>query len=428
MRFGERVFETTDTEGTGAYALAGAAAGHQTFLDGIGAGTYVAYIATDGSNWEVGAGTLTSGPATLTREEIFDSSNAGAEVNWGPGTKNIYCAPIAAVLTSLLKTHIGTAAPAWLPIGALWVDSTTTPWLLKIVRSGGSTTLGRIDATNNRFVVEGAKAADIVSAGSIDIGAATGDFVHITGTTTITALGTANQGVERTLVFDGALTLTHNATSLILFDAANIITAAGRVVRVRSEGAGNWRQVGGYRAITSALLPAATTVAQGAVELATEAETLAMTDPDRAVTPAGLASFGAPVLLETLATTSGSSVTTGTLPACRAFLILLAGVSGSGTAALEAYISANDGGSYSGNFMPTGTQGSAYSREGKVEIFGTGVTGNKPTHAYVGAAAGGEVGMRTTLVTSVTGVINKIAFAMSAGNFDAGAIYVFGFR
>ena len=38
MRLADRVLETTTTTGTGAYALAGAVAGHRTFLSGVGAG------------------------------------------------------------------------------------------------------------------------------------------------------------------------------------------------------------------------------------------------------------------------------------------------------------------------------------------------------------------------------------------------------
>ena len=95
----------------------------------------------------------------------------------------------------------------------------------------------------------------IASATTTDIGAATGRFVHITGTTTITGLGTRAAGVERKLVFDGALTLTHNATSLILPGAANINTAAGDVAMMVSEGAGNWRCVSYQRADGAALKP-----------------------------------------------------------------------------------------------------------------------------------------------------------------------------
>jgi hypothetical protein len=75
----------------------------------------------------------------------------------------------------------------------------------------------------------------------VGLGAATGNTVHITGTTTITSFGTAAAGVERKVVFDGALTLTHNATSLILPTGANITTAAGDAAVFVSEGSGNWR-------------------------------------------------------------------------------------------------------------------------------------------------------------------------------------------
>lgn len=84
------------------------------------------------------------------------------------------------------------------------------------------------------------KGADIASATTTDIGAATGDFIDITGTTTITGLGTKTAGVERTVRFTGALTLTHNATSLILPGGADILTANGDTARFRSLGGGNW--------------------------------------------------------------------------------------------------------------------------------------------------------------------------------------------
>jgi hypothetical protein len=85
-----------------------------------------------------------------------------------------------------------------------------------------------------------AKGADIASATTTDIGAATGEFVDVTGTTTITGLGTVAPGIVRTVRFTGALTLTHNATSLILPGGANITTAANDRALFRSLGSGNW--------------------------------------------------------------------------------------------------------------------------------------------------------------------------------------------
>ena len=86
-----------------------------------------------------------------------------------------------------------------------------------------------------------AKGSDIASATTTDIGAATGNVVDVTGTTTITGLGTVQAGTVRLVQFDGALTLTHNATSLILPGSANITTAAGDCALFQSEGSGNWR-------------------------------------------------------------------------------------------------------------------------------------------------------------------------------------------
>jgi hypothetical protein len=86
-----------------------------------------------------------------------------------------------------------------------------------------------------------AKGADIASATTTDIGAALGNYVQITGTTSITGLGTSAAGVWRNVTFTGVLTLTYNATSLILPTSASITTAAGDTALFVSEGSGNWR-------------------------------------------------------------------------------------------------------------------------------------------------------------------------------------------
>ena len=65
----------------------------------------------------------------------------------------------------------------------------------------------------------------IASASTINLDTATGNRVHITGTTAITAV-TLTRG-PRTVIFDGVLTLTHNTTTNNLPAAANITTAAG---------------------------------------------------------------------------------------------------------------------------------------------------------------------------------------------------------
>ena len=87
-----------------------------------------------------------------------------------------------------------------------------------------------------------AKGADVASAATVDLGAINdGSYVKITGTTTITSFGTIAAGVERTLLFADALTLTHDAAKIILPGGVNIVTAAGDVFVFVSEGAGLWR-------------------------------------------------------------------------------------------------------------------------------------------------------------------------------------------
>lgn len=83
--------------------------------------------------------------------------------------------------------------------------------------------------------------ANIASSSTVDLSTATGDVITVTGTTTITGLGTVSAGMRFWLVFSGALTLTHNGTSLILPGGANITTIAGDVACFESLGSGNWR-------------------------------------------------------------------------------------------------------------------------------------------------------------------------------------------
>lgn len=81
---------------------------------------------------------------------------------------------------------------------------------------------------------EWATGTAIASASTINLNTATGNRVHITGTTTITAV-TLTRG-PRTVIFDGVLTLTHNATTNNLPGAANITTAAGDRAIYESDG------------------------------------------------------------------------------------------------------------------------------------------------------------------------------------------------
>lgn len=72
----------------------------------------------------------------------------------------------------------------------------------------------------------GAPEVQVASAATANIGGGASPFVEITGTTTITSFGTTYKG-PKFLRFSGALTLTHNASTLILPGGASITTVAG---------------------------------------------------------------------------------------------------------------------------------------------------------------------------------------------------------
>ena len=98
------------------------------------------------------------------------------------------------------------------------------------------------------------KGADLASASTLAVGA-TGNYHHVTGTTTITGLSTKQHGTRMLLRFNGALILTHSS-ALLLPTAANISVLAGDIAEFVSEGSGNWRCASYLRADGTALVGA----------------------------------------------------------------------------------------------------------------------------------------------------------------------------
>lgn len=114
---------------------------------------------------------------------------------------------------------------------------------------GGSFTGGTLTSALNE-----APPVTLASAATVNIGAAAANTVLISGTSTITAFDTIAAGAIRRVRFLGALTYTHNATSLVLPGATNITTAAGDVAIMESLGSGNWRCVNYSKADGTALV------------------------------------------------------------------------------------------------------------------------------------------------------------------------------
>ncbi len=90
----DRVKETSTTTGTGTLDLGGAALDFESFVSGIGTGntTYYAISHAGTNDFEVGIGTVTDAATdTLSRDTILSSSNSDNAVNFGAGTKDVFC-------------------------------------------------------------------------------------------------------------------------------------------------------------------------------------------------------------------------------------------------------------------------------------------------------------------------------------------------
>jgi|MDSZ01.1.fsa_nt_gb hypothetical protein len=92
--FNDRVKETSTTTGTGTLDLGGAFQDFQTFVAGIGNSneTYYNIVLPQTGEFEVGRGVVTdASPDTLSRLEVFTSSNSGNLVDFSAGTKTVFC-------------------------------------------------------------------------------------------------------------------------------------------------------------------------------------------------------------------------------------------------------------------------------------------------------------------------------------------------
>jgi len=103
------------------------------------------------------------------------------------------------------------------------------------------------DITMSAAMVKWAKGADVASATALPL-ITDGNYFDVTGTTTITSFNSVGVGTWVGLHFDGALTLTHNATDLILPGGANITTAAGDEAIFVEYASGDYRCVSYNRA------------------------------------------------------------------------------------------------------------------------------------------------------------------------------------
>lgn len=129
-----------------------------------------------------------------------------------------------------------------IPVVTVGADGRVTDVTTASVATQDTTAISRrIELLNTR------QGANIASADTINLLTTTGNYVNVTGTTTIRGLSPAASGnalligARRVVQFTGALTLTYNATTLILPGSANITTVAGDMAEFVYEGGVSWR-------------------------------------------------------------------------------------------------------------------------------------------------------------------------------------------
>lgn len=321
------------------------------------------------------------------------------------------------------------------------------------IGTGLDDNLRQIQAVVRKYLAT--KGADIASAATTDLSTATGNRVDITGTVTITAFGTLTAGIWKILKFTGALTLTHNGTSLQLPGSANITTANGDFAMATSLGSGNW-EVNWYQAksgfaVSTAPFVDSTAIIKGSgdatkllrieVDGFTTATTRVVTPPDRDV------SLGISLLTEQAATSGTSLDFTGIPSGVRRITVMFGGVSTSGTSSLLLQI--GNGSVISTGYLSTVMQVAPSTSAGINSTAGFAITNletataicygsivltleNATANTWVSAGkllvnAGGNITCDTSGgYVSLAGVIDRVRITTVAGTntFDAGVINI----
>ena len=247
---GNSIKDIGDATRTNALDAASSATAASTSASNAGSARDAARTARDAAQAaqaaaENSAATAVASPGT--------SATSSTSLTIGTGSKTLAIQPGKALVIGQWVIIAQTSTPANYMAGQITAHNDLTGSLtVNVTITGGSGTaaswvvaltapVGQILAGTLTGALEYAAPASLASAATVNIGAAASNLVTITGTTTITSLGTAAAGVVRKVTFAGALTLTHNATSLILPGAANITTASGDVAEFVAIGGSNWR-------------------------------------------------------------------------------------------------------------------------------------------------------------------------------------------
>lgn len=227
-----------------------------------------------------------STPATTWTDSTGNTANANPVILDSRGEANIWFTPGVEYRITVTDSSGGAiygpidniaGGPTPSAYFATIMTGTSQTEVFDDVVAPGGTITGTIIMSG--AAVNMAAGVTVASETSTPIGAEASNNVTVSGVATITSFDNVTAGIVRNVTFSGALTLTHNATSLILPSAANITTAAGDFGMFQSLGSGNWKCLVYQKADGTAVVSGSTAATQAQMETATS--TTLMVTPGR---------------------------------------------------------------------------------------------------------------------------------------------------
>lgn len=164
----------------------------------------------------------------------FAAQGSGCMPTTGTVSGLTFAQDVNAAIAALISSNSGASAPATDCTaasikGQVWLDTSTTPNVLRQYDGTSWVFLGALDSSNHLWAPPiGGGTATIASASTTDIWANVAASVTISGTTGVTALANSDAvpGTIKVVTASGIFTMT-NSASLVLPSGANITTAVG---------------------------------------------------------------------------------------------------------------------------------------------------------------------------------------------------------
>lgn len=240
----ERVRETTTTTGTGTLNLGGATAACRTFAAAIGTGNRTRYclVSADGSNWEIGIGTVTAGsPDTLSRTALL-STNSNALISLAAGTHKVFCSggpPARPLYSGTLTGDIPTSANTGLTNWGNQSSAVITDGENGLILSGA--TSGTTISIRYKAVPTPPYNIDVLlERFSLDTNINGAFFGWYDGTNKIEALSLFGQSNGMQIyVLDYATLTSGSGAANVRYTAASVFMNPQQWLRIRDDNAGN---------------------------------------------------------------------------------------------------------------------------------------------------------------------------------------------